>query len=405
MKTFELELPSESRTRKKHLPPTASRMAVGVFFFANGMLFGTWVSRIPAVQVARGLSHGALGLALLAIALGALISMPLTGRLTEKLGSHWITRASVVLYAALLPLVALAPGIPLWVATLFLFGMSHGALDVAMNAQAVEVENRYARAIMSSFHALFSAGGLAGAVIGGCAATAGITPLVHFIAASAGLLGLTAALAFRHLIDDRRGIPKAESHPTPKRFRLPQPGLLAIGLVAFCAMMGEGAMADWSGIFLRNNLGATEGLAAAGYAAFSVTMAVTRFFGDSLATRLGPVGSVRLSGVLATSGLAVALLSPAPWIAMLGFGFVGAGFATVVPMAFSAAGRTPGVSSGVALATATTVGYFGFLIGPPLIGLVAEWIGLRGGLALILGTSALIVAFASAVRGGTPDSI
>lgn len=381
------------------MPPAASRVAVAILFLMNGGLFGTWVSRIPAVQTGRGLSHATLGLALLAIAAGALVAMPLAGRLAARFGSHRVCQLCAVFYALALPMLAIAPGFMLFVTVLVGFGACHGALDVAMNAQAVVVEKRYRRPIMSSFHALFSVGGLAGAAIGGLVASFGVSPTPHFIGAAVTLLAVAVVIAFPHLIPDQQLGSRREHSKAGSRFSLPPRALLAIGAVAFCAMVGEGAMADWSGVFLKQALQASDGFAAAGYAAFSATMVGTRLCGDALSTRLGPVNLVRLSGAVAVLGMIFVLVGPSPGMAMLGFALVGAGFATVVPVAFSAAGRASGVSPSAALATVTTIGYLGFLVGPPIIGFVAEWLGLRGALALIVISSGMIFALAPAVRG------
>jgi predicted MFS family arabinose efflux permease len=379
----------------------AARFAVSLTFFMNGTLFATWVSRIPALQAERGLSHGMLGLALLAIALGAVVAMPLAGWASSRLGSRRMTQFTAAGMAALLPLLVLAPGGPWFVMALVAFGAVHGALDVAMNTQAVAVEECYRRPINSSFHALFSVGGLVGSCLGGVAATAGIAPAVHFAVMALFLGGTTALLAFPRLLEvgeaAASGVP-VDSAASPARFGCPPPALLALGALAFCVMLGEGAMADWSAVFLRQVANTSEGLAAIGYAAFSVTMALGRFGGGLLAVQIGPVAMVRWSGALAFGGLGIVLLNPTPVTGLIGFAAVGAGFATVVPLAFTAAGRTPGITAGVALATASTIGYFGFLIGPPLIGLAAEWLGLRGALGLVLVSSTLIVVLAPAVR-------
>ncbi len=391
------------RARNSGRPPTASRLAVAALFLMNGTIFGTWVSRIPAIQAERGLSHGALGFALLGLALGALVSMPMAGRLSARLGSDRVCRQQSLIYCLSLPLLALAPGFVGLALLLFGFGLSHGALDIAMNAQAVAVEKRYARPIMSSFHALFSLGGLLGSAMGGLIAWAGIAPFWHFVGMSLLLAALTLRIGLPHLISDREVAPPARKvavslAPPVRRSR----ALITIGIVAFCVMMGEGAMADWTGVYLRKELHSSEALAAAAYAAFSITMATARFVGDGLIVRVGAVGLARLGGLFAAGGMALALLSASPLLAMLGFACVGLGFATIVPMAFSAAGQTPGVSAGVALATASTIGYFGFLIGPPLIGLAAELLGLRGALAIILVSSLLIILLAPAVRVRAP---
>jgi predicted MFS family arabinose efflux permease len=381
-------------------PPRAARLAVAMLFFLNGAIFATWVSRIPAIQAARALSHGTLGVALLAMAFGALVAMPLAGMATARFGSHRVTQLTAAIYCAILPLPLFAPNFALFVVALFVFGAAHGALDVGMNAQAVAVEERYRRPIMSSLHALFSVGGLVGAGFGGVVAAAGFPPLLHFAAAAMLLGGATALLAFPRLLDARETetLDLPDELASRPRFALPPRSLLVLGVIAFCTMVGEGAMADWTGVFLRNVAGSSEAVAAAGYAAFSVAMAAGRFGGDGLTVHLGPVTIVRISGVLAAAGLALALLFGQSVPALIGFAAVGAGFATVVPQVFSAAGRTTGMSSGAALATVSTLGYFGFLLGPPAIGFLAEAVGLRAALGVIVLTSALLIVLAPSVR-------
>ena len=381
--------------------PTASRLAVATLFFVNGALIGTWVSRIPAIKAGLGLNDGVFGLALLAMAGGALLAMPVVGGLSARLGSHRLTQGFVLALAVLLPPLALAPNLWMLLPALFAAGVAHGGLDIGMNAQSVAVQKRYPASIMSSFHGLFSTGGLAGAALGGWSAARGLTPVHHFLLAGGGL-GTLALLTFPSLLDDRRDHLTAGEEETtarPPMFVRPTRALAILGVLAFCAMVGEGAMADWSGIFLRRVRGTGEGMAAAGYAAFSVTMAILRFTGDSLADRLGAAALVRLGGALAAGGFGLALFVPHPAAAFLGFALVGGGLATVVPMTFAAAGRTPGMSAGMALASVTTLGYLGFLLGPPIIGFVAEGLGLRNALMLLVGTSLLIVALAPSVRG------
>ncbi|MEN3944018.1 MFS transporter [Prosthecobacter sp. SYSU 5D2] len=385
-------------------PPVAARRAVTLLFFINGALFASWVSRIPALQQKLDLSHGTLGLALLGMATGALVSMPLAGWCSTRYGSHRVCQLSAALYALALPLLAFAPGTAAFMIALVFFGAAHGALDVAMNAQAVQVEKQYPRPIMAAFHAWFSLGGLAGAALGGSLATWGLSPVGHYLLAAGLLGGVGAVFALPRLFQDTEPSNPTLSSLASTSTRAPldwgpeKRRLLLLGTVAFCVMIGEGAMADWSAVFLLQVTGAAEGIAAAGYAAFSIAMAVCRFCGDRLAQHLGPVHLVRLSGLLATVGLALALLDGRPVSALIGFAAVGAGFATVVPQVFSAAGNVPGVASGPALATVTTMGYLGFLIGPPFIGLVAEAVGLRLSLGTILLTSMMLILLAPALR-------
>lgn len=395
--------PSTHESTADAAPPFAARKAVSTLFFLNGALFATWVSRLPAMETARGLSHAQLGLALLVIAAGAVISMPLAGVLGSRIGTAAICRATVLTYCVILPLLAVIPGVPLWALALLIFGMSHGALDVAMNAQAVEVEKRYPHPVMSVFHALFSTGGLAGAAVGGVLAF-WLRPEAHFLVISAVMAGIGFA-AFPHLIPKTAPVfPTAALRAmVPQRrrgLRLPSGRLAALGMVALCVMMGEGAMADWTAVYLRRVIGTSEGVAATGYAAFSIAMAAGRFSGDKLSGTFGAVNLVRGSGLLAVAGMVLALFVTHPAAAMTGFALVGAGFATMVPMVFSAAGRTPGMAPEVALASVSTFGYLGFLLGPPAIGFAADVIGLRGALGLVALASLTASLLAGAVRHG-----
>jgi MFS family permease len=370
-----------------------------MLFFLNGVLFATWASRIPAVQAERGLGHGALGLALLSIALGAVIAMPLAGWLTARIGSDKVSKATALIYCAMLPGIVLAPDLVTFVLALFCFGASHGALDVAMNAQAVAIEKRYGKPIMSSFHALWSTGGLVGAATGGLLAAKGMKPLAHFDVVAL-LFGAAAVLVCPHLLNPpERQTSDTRELKRDSKFPLPSRELFALGTVALCIMAGEGAMADWSAVYLRNSVGTGESLAAAGYATFSIAMASGRFLGDYLTARFGSVNLVRVGGTVAASGLLLALVSGHAAISLIGFALVGAGFATLVPIVFSAAGNTAGKATGIALASVSTLGYLGFLIGPPFIGFAAELFGLRFALGIIVVTSLIAVVLAPTLGG------
>lgn len=383
--------------RRDVSPLVAARVAVATLFLINGALIATWVSRIPAIQAAQGLSHGMLGLALLSMAGGGVIAMPLVGSLTARFGSDRLCQIAAIAYSAMLPWVVVASGRVAFFIALFLFGAAHGALDVAMNAQAVAVAKRYPRPIMSSFHALFSAGAFAGAAAGGVLAGLGIRPGTHFGLAAA-VLGGAALIACRHLLhaeEERGWVQTAEADIKRRAPRLG--GLFALGALALFAMVGEGAMADWSAVYLRSVVQTTEGLAAAGYAAFSIAMLGGRLAGDWLTVRFNSVNLVRAGGAISAAGLSLALFTPHAAVVVVGLGCVGAGLSIVVPIVFSAAGDRVGVPPGVALAFVTTMGYLGFLTAPPLIGFAAEVVGLRWALAAIVGTSALVTALASSV--------
>ena len=384
-------------TVKPASPLRASRRAVQALFLLNGALFATWASRVPAAQAAHGLSNGALGLALFSIAAGAVMAMPLAGMLTARIGSDQVCRISALIYAVMLPVIMLAPGLPAFIMALFCFGASHAALDVAMNAQAVAIEKRYGEPIMSSFHALWSIGGLVGAATGGLLAAHGVKPMTHFTLIAL-CFGATLPLVSRRLLhvpEERFADP--DSPAKAPLYSLPSRAMLALGLVALCVMVGEGAMADWSAVYLRNNIGTAEGVAAAGYATFSIAMATGRLLGDRLTARFQPVNLVRAGGTLAATGLLLTIIFGNAAVTLAGFALVGLGFATVVPIVFTAAGNTRGVAPGVALASVSSLGYLGFLFGPPVIGFAAEALGLRGALGIVVLTSLIAVTLAPAV--------
>lgn len=378
----------------------AARLAVSLLFLLNGILFASWVSRLPLIQETRGLDHNQLGLGLLGLSFGALISMPTTGWLCSRYDSRIICIITGVGYAVMLPFLAGTPdGAPFFL-SLFLFGIVHGAIDVGMNLQAVEVEKVYGRPIMSSFHALFSGGGLIGSMLGGGFASLKITPFHHFITISALLLLMVLFFSFPNLL--RQAIAPATSSAdtlasSPSRNRLTLQ-LALIGLVTFACMLSEGAMADWTAIYMREFSAAPEALAAISYAAFSVTMMIGRLSGDHLILRYGAVRMVRYGGWLATAGMITALVFPYPIITLLGFAAVGAGLCTVVPITFSAAGRIPGINASFALSTITTIGYTGFLIGPPAIGFIAHGSNLRLALITVALSCTIVALLASSLH-------
>ena len=287
---------------------------------------------------------------------------------------------------------------------LVLFGAGNGAMDVAMNAQAVGVEKAHGGAIMSSFHALFSVGGLVGSSLGGLLIFMGVSPALHVLFITF-VFGLTGLAALRWLWIDRAEDAEAGG-PT---FVRPTGPLLALGVLAFFVLVGEGAVADWSAVYLTNALGTGAGLGAVGFAAFSLMMAVGRFTGDRLVARFGPVPLMRLSATLAAVGLGAGLLIGQPVAAIIGFGCVGLGLSNLIPILFSAAGRTPGVNAGTAIAAVSSAGYFGFLAGPPLIGILAEATSLPLALGLVVLFTALVAVFAHAAGRATearvPDTV
>jgi MFS family permease len=364
--------------------PVKERLATLAVFLANGFGIGAWAVEVPRIKEHLALTDAALGLALFAFALGAIIAMPLAGRLAPRLGSGRATALLGVAFIVALPLPACAPGFTLLCLVLLLLGAANGALDVSMNGHASTIETVWGAPIMSSFHAAWSVGGLLGAAMGAMIQKGGIGVVggLLFPDFLIGILIVSAAgLALRDLG------PRAEV--TSGGLALPNAGVMKLAALAFLCMMVEGAVADWSAVFLRSTLHGDASIAALGYSAFAFSMAACRIIGDVSVHRLGSTMVVRLGGLLAALGLALVLGLPSAFTACVGFALVGVGLANIVPVIFSAAGRstlTP--ASGVSMAA--TAGYAGFLVGPPLIGFGAGLFGLRVALAVPV-VAALIV--------------
>ena len=375
-------------------------------FFLNGVILASWISRIPAVKSDLSLSEGRLGLALLGAAVGALLAMPATGWILPRVGSRTMTTVMFLALAASLVLPALATGAVTLALALVVVGATNGALDVSMNAHGVVVERWYRRPILTAFHGFWSLGGLAGAGLGGLIASQGADPLPHFVAVAAVSLPL-GFLISRGLLPagvDRHAPEVHGDAPRGPRVRYPVPIVVA-GIMALACLLAEGAIADWSAVYLEQELGTGEGLAATGFAVFSLAMAVVRFLGDRLVLAWGPVTFVRISGTLVASGLALGLVATGPWLAIAGFAVVGAGLAGIFPVILSAAGRAGGASAGpAALAFVATLGYSGFLVGPPAIGLSADVVGLSVSLWGVVVLGGVIVALAGSVRDRTEDA-
>jgi MFS family permease len=380
-----------------------ARVGVSAVFLLNGAGAGNWVARIPAIRDGLRLDTQALGLALLGLAVGSLIGLPVSGALIARFGSRRMTTIAGLAYCACLVLPALAGDAVTLGLALVALGAGAGILDVSMNAAGAAVERRGRRSIMSSFHAAFSFGGLIGAAVGGFVAGRGVAPLPHL--GLAALIGVGAmALATRPLLP-----PDASERSTGPAFALPTRGLLLLGAIAFSALLTEGAMADWSAIFLRDARAAGPAAAAYGFAAFSLCMAIGRLTGDWLAGRFGPIGTVRGGGLVAAAGLATALVGQSVGLALAGFAGVGLGLSIVFPLLLSAASRSREVSSGTALAAVSTLGYLGFLAGPPLLGFVAHrttiGIALWLVVALCLGIAILAGPAGAGARGAARERL
>jgi fucose permease len=358
--------------------------AIAAIFFVNGFMLGSWGARIPAIKGGLDLGAGQLGIVLAAVAAGALVTMPLSGALAARAGSRRPTVAFVLAMCATPAIAAAMPSLALLLVAALAVGAANGGVDVAMNTQGTTIERRRGTLLLGRLHAAFSAGGLAGAGIGAIAVGAHLDAAMHL--AIAGALGAAAALiAGRFLVD---GDQSPHAAPT---FARPSRALLALGVLAFACLVAEGAALDWSAVYVDDDLGASAAFAALAYAAFSATMLVGRLLSDGLVTALGPVRTLRAGGLIAGGGLAIALAIGEPAAALVGFAALGAGLSVVVPSVFRAASTRGGAPS---LAAVTTMGYTGFLAGPPLMGAVAEAASLTAGLALV----ALAAGSAGAVR-------
>ncbi|WP_269931461.1 MFS transporter [Aminobacter sp. HY435] len=365
------------------------RWAVAAAFFINGFVTGSWATQIPLLLGRLGISEFILGMLILVFGLGALTAMPVSGYLMTKRGSRPVVVgfAWVVVFALLL--VALAPNVWLAAITMFIFGGSIGAMDVAMNANAVAVEKKLGRAIMSSSHGFWSLGGFAGGAIGGILIQSfGYLAHAGFVTIAAAAM---SAFALRHLVGEDK--PVALEH---RHFRLPRlPTIYLVGIMALFSMVPEGAVLDWGALYLQQELGADIATAGFAFAAFSGIMALMRFLGDGVRNRFGAVNTLRVSALLAAAGMFAAGLAPSPWVAIAAFAMCGLGVANMVPIAFSAAGNQPGVPSNIGMSVVTTMGYSGILVAPSAIGFVAE----RTGFAPIFVTLSGLLVVVSLMAG------
>jgi len=359
-----------------------------------GMTAGVWMARIPAVKAQAGLSDAALGAALFAVPVGLVLGAALAERLVDRAGSALVARVAGVGNCLLAVPPGLARNLAELMAALLVFGLAGGTLDVAQNAQGVRVEAAYGRPVMTSMHSFYSLGAMAGALAGGGFAWAGVSPALSL--AAAGALGaLTDVVAGRWLLSgapsraaagkgDAAGKSALPARP-PRRSaeaRRVRRLIIALGVLAICGMVGEGAAGDWSAVYLKDNLGTSAGFAALAFAAFSVTMTAGRAVGDGLIYRFGTVPVIRCCGLLAAAGLTAALVSRNPGAAVGGFAVFGAGLSVVVPQVFAAGGRADRARPGSGLAKVVGLGYAGLAAGPAVIGAVASRVGLHRALGI-----------------------
>ncbi|MGC4048408.1 MAG: MFS transporter [Paludibaculum sp.] len=377
-------------------PIAAACTATRLSFLVAGVAMAAWAPMVPYAKARLALDEATLGLVLLALGAGSAVSMPMVGVLAHHWGYRRIIVSAGLLASLVLPLLTWVPGIAGLTVTLFVYGFLLGTLDVAMNSHAVEVERRDGRALMSGFHGLFSVGGLVG--------SAGLSALLSLgLPLPAASMVVAAALAGVVLSQRTKLLPSGQNADSsmPARLQWPDRLLFLLGLVCFVSFLAEGALLDWSAVFLRDVRAMAASQAGLGYSCFSVAMALGRLAGDAVIMRLGPVLTVRLGGVIAAAGLLLATLVPSTGAGLAGFALVGVGAANIVPVMFSAAGRLPSRVPSMSLATVTALGYAGMLSGPALIGFVAHASSLPLALSLIAILLLGVSAFAGIARPST----
>jgi MFS family permease len=367
----------------------AARWAISTVFLLNGAGIGLWAAHVPTVQARMGIDTGMLSMVLLTVAGGALLAMPLMGGLTGRWGTRRMVLLSGFAFATMTPLIMGAPSLPLLFIAAFLFGVSNGALDVVMNANASEVETARGLPTMSSFHGFFSLGGLFGAGIGGLLVGQG---LGH--GQGALMVGVVTAVVLA--LSAPRVMGFAATHGAGSHFSLPRGAALGLGLLALLCFAVEGALVDWSALLMQERTGATPASAALGFSAFSIAMAACRFAGDRLIVRFGALRIMVVGGLAMFAGLALAVASTHFVLSAVGFALVGLGAANVVPLLFGAAARIPGMSAGNGVAAVATLGYGGLLLAPPALG----WVAMHSSIMVALGglsLSGLVIALSARV--------
>lgn len=367
--------------------PNRIRLAVSLFYFGQGIAFASWASRIPDIKHSLNLSDGELGSILLALPLGQLITMPISGRLVTTYGSKKILTITAPLYVLALSNLGLATAPWHLAAFLLLFGIVGNMCNIAVNTQGSEAEKLFGRPIMTSFHGAWSIAGFTGALVGLLMVNLHIIPYRHFWIIAV-LIFINVALNYKHLVPGKG----AKAERKPKFFTMPEGALFQLGLIGFCSMATEGAMFDWSGVYFKEIVKAPTSLVILGYASFMVMMATGRFVGDKIIERMGRKKTIQISGLIISSGMFLSVFLPYIVPATIGFMLVGIGVSSIVPTVYSVAGKNGKVAPGMAIAMVSSVSYLGFLMGPPLIGYISALSSLQYSYAVI-GCFGLFVSF------------
>ncbi|QSB27194.1 MFS transporter [Flavobacterium sp. CLA17] len=366
------------------------RFAVGMFYFGMGLSFATWASRIPDIKTALHLTEGDLGSILFALPVGQLVIMPFSGKMVTKFGSHRILIFSLIMYVLCLANLGLATTVLQLSLGLFLFGLFGNLANIAVNTQGVYTEVLFKKTIMSSFHGMWSFAGFTGALVGLGMLALNLSPLHHFLIVGVVVL-LMVAFNFKFLVRAKEKI-KAKTGEKKKLFVKPDSALIWLGVIGFCSMASEGVMFDWSGVYFKDVVEAPGPLVVLGYTSFMIMMASGRFLGDGMINKFGRERVMQISGVMISAGLFTAVFLPYIIPCTIAFMLVGLGVATIVPTVYSMAGKNPTVPPGEALTIVSSVSFLGFLMGPPVIGHIAQNFGLQFSFAFI-GIFGVLIAF------------
>ena len=365
------------------------RFAVSMFYFGMGLSFATWASRIPDIKTALHLSEAELGSVLFALPVGQLIIMPFSGKMVTKFGSHRILIFSLIMYLFSLTNLGLAASAFQLSMGLFTFGIFGNLANIAVNTQGVYTETLFKKNIMSSFHGMWSFAGFTGALVGLGMLSLNLNPYQHFLIVAAVVV-VMIVYNFKFLVKAKEKIkPKKEGK---KLFTRPDSSLLWLGIIGFCSMASEGVMFDWSGIYFKDIVKAPGALVILGYTSFMIMMASGRFIGDAMNNKFGRKRVMQISGCMISLGLFTAVFFPYIIPSTIAFMVVGLGVSTIVPTVYSLAGKNESVSAGEALTIVSSVSFLGFLMGPPVIGYIAETFGLQFSFAFI-GIFGVLIAF------------
>ncbi len=363
-----------------------ARWATRIQFMALGVLGGTWGAHIPSLKARYEISEATLSLVLLAAASGAVLSLFIAGRIVGRLGTRNAAALAALVMSLMLGVALEFPNVVALLPAMLIFGAAMSLFDVSINAEGSELESLSGRAIMSNLHGMFSLGGMSGAAVASYLLGAGVAPRLQLFGVCSGI-AIVALIASRGMLEMPAG---SGEEGGQAHFAWPRGLLLIIGLLIFAGMTAEGVMYDWSVLYLKQEVGMPQALAALGYATFSAAVALSRFGGDFLRARYSEQSLLRLGASVAAVAMAVVLLSANTWVAFVGFALVGAGLAPVAPILFNAATRVPGVSRAAAIASVTSIGYSGFMIGPPLIGSIATATSLTMALGVLVLAASLL---------------